>query len=48
MTKKKYKKYGELGTSTYSEIAGYAPTELGYVKVEVCDRQIVNVIKVVI
>lgn len=42
------KLYGPLGTTTYSEIAGYPPVELGYIKVIVEDRQIVSVEKVVL
>ena len=33
----------EIGVSTYSEIAEYSPTELGYIKIVVQDRDVVDV-----
>ena len=33
----------EIGVSTYSEIAEYAPTELGYIKIIVNDRDVIDV-----
>ncbi len=36
----------EVGVSTYSEIAEYAPTELGYIKIIVGDREVQDVVEV--
>jgi len=36
----------ELGVSTYSEMAEYAPTELGYIKIIVGDREVQEVVEV--
>ncbi len=36
----------QLGVSTYSEMAEYAPTELGYVKIIVGDRDVQDVVEV--
>jgi len=36
----------ELGVSTYSEMAEYAPTELGYIRIIVGDREVQDVVEV--
>ena len=36
----------ELGVSTYSEMAEYTPTELGYIKIIVGDRDVQDVVEV--